>query len=114
MRKARTIPRMGWLITLPWQQTAGEKAQRGEGGQDFPVKTFDACRKRVGQVKGFFFGGGRGGRYSPHPNLSPVFLSLPLLGREQEQKVACNYILIFAWYLLHYGLCRYRELSGTH
>lgn len=33
------------------------------------------------------------------------FLSFPLLGREMEQKVACNYILIFGWYLLCYRGC---------
>ena len=55
----------------------------------------------------------------PLPSMSlslslPPFLSLPLLGREMEQKVACNYILIFGWYLLRYRGCRYGELSHTH
>ena len=53
----------------------------------------------------------------PLPSMSltlPPFLSLPLLGREMEQKVACNYILIFGWYLLCYRGCWYGELSHTH
>lgn len=86
MRKARTIPRMGWLITLPWQQTAGEKAQRGEGGQDFPVKTFDACRKRVGQVKGLFFGGGEGGVDIRPTPIFPLYFFLFLSWAESRSR----------------------------
>ena len=47
------------------------------------------------------------------PLLSP-FLSLPLLGRGMEQKVACNYILIFGWYLLCYRAVSCQGHTNTH
>lgn len=103
----------GGFISLPWWQTA--KASR-RGGKS-RVKTFAAwgvplgCSSHTHKTRPGLISSSAPRLRLP-PLLAIISSLFPLSGRGMEQKVACNYILIFGCYLLCYRGCWYSELAG--